>query len=281
MGATDDNVSSRERRDTIKRLLTESESVVVRDLADRFNVSAMTVHRDLDALEAIGVLRKVRGGATAQPTSMYESSLGFRLGKMAEAKRRIAGLAARRVSPGASVALDDSTTTLAMLPFLAEIPQLTIVTYFASVIEEFAQLTQSTLRLIVIGGTYNHKYHSFGGALAEQQLLELAVDYSFVSVSSVNVERGAFHQELGQAALKRTLVHIARDSSLLVDATKFRTGGLHRVVELSELQAIYVDDTTDAKTLSTLRSKGLGVHVADRGPTSRTTGRQENGRAER
>jgi DeoR family fructose operon transcriptional repressor len=102
-----------------------------------------------------------------------------------------------------------------------------------------------------------------------------------VSVSSVNVERGAFHQELGQAALKRTLVHIARDSSLLVDATKFRTGGLHRVVELSELQAIYVDDTTDAKTLSTLRSKGLGVHVADRGPTTRTTGRQKNGRAER
>jgi DeoR/GlpR family transcriptional regulator of sugar metabolism len=281
MGVTEDNVSSRERRDTIMRLLLESESVVVRDLAARFNVSGMTVHRDLDALEAIGVLRKVRGGATAQPTSVYESSLGFRLGKMADAKRSIAKLATRRVSPGASVALDDSTTTLAMMPFLAEIPELTIVTYFASVVEEFARQAQSTLRLIVIGGTYNYKYHSFGGALAEQQLLDLSVDHSFVSVSSVNVERGAFHQELGQAALKRTLVHIARDSSLLVDATKFRTGGLHRVVELSELQAIYVDDTTDATTVSTMRSRGLDVHVADRGLTSETADNLDNGHGER
>jgi DeoR/GlpR family transcriptional regulator of sugar metabolism len=277
MGASDDNVSNRERRDTIMSLLVESERVVVRDLADRFSVSAMTIHRDLDALEAIGVLRKVRGGATAQPTSMYESSLGFRLSKMAEAKRSIAELAARRVSPGASVALDDSTTTLAMMPFLAEIPQLTIVTYFASVVEEFARQAQSTLRLIVIGGAYNHKYHSFGGALAEQQLLELSVDHSFVSVSSVNVKRGAFHQEPGQAALKRTLVQIARDSSLLVDSTKFRIGGLHRVVELSELQAIYVDDTTDAKTVGTMRSAGLAVHVAGRGPTSATAENPDNG----
>jgi DeoR/GlpR family transcriptional regulator of sugar metabolism len=281
MGVADDNVSSRERRDTIMRLLLESESVVVQDLVARFNVSAMTVHRDLDALEAIGVLRKVRGGATAQPTSMYESSLAFRLGKMADAKRDIAELAARRVSPGASVALDDSTTTLAMMPFLAEIPELTLVTYFASVVEEVARRAQSTLRLIVIGGTYNHKYHSFGGVLAERQLLDMSVDHSFVSVSSVNVERGAFHQELGHAALKRTLVHIARDSSLLVDATKFRTGGLHRVVELSELQAIYVDDTTDATTLSTMRSRGLDVRVAERGSTSATAEHRDNGRGVR
>ena len=281
MGVSDDSVSSRERRDTIMHLLLESESVVVRDLADRFNVSAMTVHRDLDALEAIGVLRKVRGGATAQPTSVYESSLAFRLGKMADAKRSIAELAARRVTPGASVALDDSTTTLAMMPFLAEIPELTIVTYFASVVEEFARQAQSSLRLIVIGGTYNHKYHSFGGALAEQQLRNLSVDHSFVSVSSVDVERGAFHQELGQAALKRTLVHIARDSSLLVDATKFRRGGLHRVVELSELQAIYVDTTADARTVGTMRSAGLDVHVAGRAAGGGIPGGHTNGGGER
>jgi DeoR/GlpR family transcriptional regulator of sugar metabolism len=262
VGAAGDSVSSRDRRDTIMRLLIEQASVTVQDLAARFNVSAMTVHRDLDALEEIGVLRKVRGGATAQPTSVYESALGFRAGQMQSAKLQIARLAAQRVGPGASVALDDSTTALAMVPFLAEIPQLTIVTHFASIIEEVARLKESELHLILVGGTYDYKYHAFGGAIAQQQLLDLSVDHSFVSVSSVDLDRGAFHQELDHAALKRTLVRIGRDSSLLVDSSKFRATGLHRVVALAEFQAIYVDDSINAVTVQSLRDQGLTVHVA-------------------
>jgi DeoR/GlpR family transcriptional regulator of sugar metabolism len=265
MAAESEGVSSRERRDTIQRLLLEQDAVTVRDLAERFSVSVMTVHRDLDALESIGVLRKVRGGATAQPTAVYESSLGFRLGQRPEAKQRIAELAAARVKPGASVALDDSTTTLAMLPFLAELEDLTIVTYFAAVVEEVARLAPDTLQLIVIGGTYSHKYHSFCGVLAEQQLLRLSVDHSFISVPAVDVERGAFHQELDQAALKRTLVHVARDASLLVDATKLESSALHQIVELSELQAIYVDDRAPGDAVAALRRSGAEVHVASAG----------------
>jgi DeoR/GlpR family transcriptional regulator of sugar metabolism len=263
MARESEPASSRERRDTIKALLVERDSVTVRELAERFDVSAMTIHRDLVALESIGVLRKVRGGATAQPSAVYESSLAFRLGQQPEAKRRIARLAAQRVKSGASVALDDSTTTLAMLPFLAELEELTVVTYFAAVIEEVARLSPDTLKLIVVGGTYSHKYHAFGGVLAEQQLMRLSVDHSFISVSSVDVARGAaYHQELEQAALKRTLVRIARDSALLVDAAKFTSSALHEVVELSELQAVYVDDGTPAETVAELQGGVAAVHVA-------------------
>jgi len=266
-GSEGEALTNPERRDAITRLLVEHDSVTVRNLAKRFNVSAMTIHRDLDALESIGVLRKVRGGATAQPTALYESSLTFRLGQLPEVKRRIAELAAERVKPGASVALDDSTTTLALLPFLAEIGQLTVVTYFASVIEEIARLAPDTMELVVVGGTYSHKYHAFVGVLAEKQLMELSVDHSFVSVSSVDVERGTFHQEPDQAALKRTLVRIARDSTLMVDATKFRSSALHRVVALSEFDAVYVDDSTSAEIVRRLRQGKTEVHVA-RGSTS-------------
>jgi DeoR/GlpR family transcriptional regulator of sugar metabolism len=261
MSTDNEGVSSRERRDIIMEMLLVQDSVTVRDLAERFSMSTMTIHRDLDALETLGVLRKVRGGATAQPTALYESSLGFRLAQMPDAKRQLAAAAAERVKPGASVALDDSTTTLAILPFLAEMGHLTIVTYFASVVEEVARLAPDTLELIVIGGRYSHKYHSFGGVLAEQQLMDLSVDHSFISVSSVNVERGTFHQELDQAALKRTLVRIARDSSLLVDSTKFASSALHRVVELSEFDAIYVDDALSPDIVRKLSHGGAELHV--------------------
>ena len=107
MSSDNEGISSRERRDTIKEMLLAQDSVTVRDLAERFDVSAMTIHRDLDALEAIGVLRKVRGGATAQPTALYESSLGFRLAQMPDAKREIAG---RRPSGSSRAPASRSTT---------------------------------------------------------------------------------------------------------------------------------------------------------------------------
>src|SRR3954454_23151297 len=116
----DENLAVGERRDAIRRLLLERDSVTVRELTDRFQVSTMTAHRDLDALARRGVLRKVRGGAAAQPTALYESSLTVRLSEMREAKENIARVPARSVEPGSTLVLDDSTTGLAMLPHLAQ-----------------------------------------------------------------------------------------------------------------------------------------------------------------
>ena len=56
-----------ERRERIAEYVIGRETVAARELAARFDVSLMTVHRDLDGLERQGVLRKVHGGATPQP----------------------------------------------------------------------------------------------------------------------------------------------------------------------------------------------------------------------
>ena len=67
------------------------------------------------------------------------------------------------MEPGSSLVLDDSTTGLAMLPYLAQIPELTIVTTFVSIVDEVAQMTDRALNVIGIGGAYDPKYHAFGG----------------------------------------------------------------------------------------------------------------------
>lgn len=256
------SASAAERREAILDLLLEHESVAIRQLVERFGVSTMTVHRDLDALERRGVLRKVRGGATAQPTALYESSLGYRLSESRDAKDRIARVAAMKVEPGSSVLLDDSTTALAMLPYLAEIEQLTIATNFVSVVEEVAKLPDSTLTLLVVGGTYSSKYHAFGGVLAETALRDLRIDRCFVAVSSIDVRRGAFHQEADQAVIKRVMIEVSDEPVLLADASKFSKRALHRVVSLEAFSAAVVDDGTSTTDIEGLRVLGVDVEVA-------------------
>lgn len=53
------------RRSEIVAFVKSRGGARIDELADRFGVSTMTIHRDLDQLDAQGMLRKVRSGAEA------------------------------------------------------------------------------------------------------------------------------------------------------------------------------------------------------------------------
>lgn len=250
-----------DRREEITRLLLERETVTVRELSERFNVSAMTVHRDLDALQRRGVLRKVHGGATAQPSSSYESSLIFRQASHVDAKQHIARRAIHHVSPGSSVLLDDSTTALAMVPLLARIPRLTIVTNFPSVLDEYNAL-EGDAELLLTGGMYDSRYQSLLGIVTERTLSEVRVDTCFLSVPAVDLEDGVFHQEAHQARVKTAMIDIADEVFLLADASKLDRRALHWFAGLNAFHTIITDDGADPAAVEALRSRGARIEVA-------------------
>ena len=119
-----------ERRERIAEIVLANESVSARDLASRFDVSVMTVHRDLDELERQGVLRKIRGGATPQPSSLFESNVRYRLATAKAEKETLARFALTLIEPGQAILLDDATTTLALARLLPGIAPLTVITNY-------------------------------------------------------------------------------------------------------------------------------------------------------
>lgn len=275
------NTNAEARRLEIVRLLLERETITVRELSERFGVSAMTAHRDLDTLQSQGVLRKIHGGATAQPSGLYESTMAYRQSAMGAEKRAVARQAVTRVVPGSSVLLDDSTTCLEMLPFLADVPELTIVTNFVSILEFFSQRRESPARLVVIGGIYDPKYHSLLGITAERALLELRVDQCFLSVPAVDAQHGLFHQDAPQARLKSAMIDRADSAFLLVDHSKLGKRALHRIVGLDRFDAVIVDDGAPREALDELGAVGVRLEIAPRagGDTARpdSDSRQRNG----
>src|SRR5690606_15885575 len=81
--------------------------VSIESAAARFGVSSMTIRRDLEALEAEGLVRRVRGGAVAVPAPLSYSD---RLATRASAKRAIAQKALRFLPEHGAIAMDASTT---------------------------------------------------------------------------------------------------------------------------------------------------------------------------
>src|SRR5690606_35279863 len=79
-----------DRQRSLLEILVETGSASLEVLSQRFGVSKMTIHRDLDELEKEGLLRKVRGGATIEASGQFESDFRYRARQAAEEKRQIA-----------------------------------------------------------------------------------------------------------------------------------------------------------------------------------------------
>ncbi|CAM5739854.1 hypothetical protein SBADM41S_01740 [Streptomyces badius] len=92
--------SAEERRRLIADHVVEQGTATGAALAQLTGVSLMTVHRDLDDLaRREGVSRRFRGGASALPSTVFESSLDYRLGVNRAEKKAVARAAAALVEP--------------------------------------------------------------------------------------------------------------------------------------------------------------------------------------
>ena len=245
------------RQHELTQYIVEHDSVSAADLAERFGVSLMTVHRDLAELEAQGVVRKYRGGVSAQPTSVFESNVAFRLRSSVREKHALARRALELVDAGMSVLLDDSTSALRVAEGLVHRSSLTVGTNFRPAIDLLSKAKD--MRLFALGGEYSATHDSFLGVSCIEAVRSLHFDLLLCSTSAVT-DGYAYHQEQEVVLLKRAMMESATRRVLLLDHTKLERTALHRVAPLSEFQLVLVDDGAPRELVDRLMSDS-GTHV--------------------
>lgn len=236
--------------------------MTIDDLVGHFKVSRMTVHRDLDDLERQGVLRKVRNGATAQPSTLFESDVRYRLQRELPEKEAICEAARAFIEPGQSVLLDEATTLLPLARHLAELGQVTVITNFLLILNELSR--HPAVHLVGLGGDYLPRFETFTGLVCERAVAELHADAFFTSTTAVNDGR-AFHPEQQIVSVKRAMMARSTRRYLLVDHGKFGKAALLQVAALTDFDAVIVDEGISAPHLAAMRDAGVRVEVAQRG----------------
>lgn len=250
------------RQRIITERVVEEGSCVPQRLAELLDVSLMTIHRDLDELERRGLVRKFHGGVTAQPSGVFESLLSFRMMTRTEEKVAIAEAALRYVEPGMSIILDDSTTTLRMIPGLAERTPLHAATTSVPALHELAAIAANNdLTVMGLGGMYDLPHESFVGMQCIEQIRGIRADAVFMSTSAVSTI-DVFHQEERIVVLKRAMVSAATKRYLLVDHTKLGRVALHKVVPLNTFDLVITDSAADPEVLAEWRAGGIPFEVA-------------------
>jgi len=256
-----DNRQARQltRQQSITELVMSQGSVRIDDLAERFEISLMTIHRDLDELVNRGLLRKSRGIASAAPTSLIEASDVYRSSRQAAEKSAIAKAAIKYVEPGHAIFLDDSTTVLQMASLLPSKVPLTVITNSLTLMNELKDVRDLTL--LALGGQHYSWCNAFMGHMTNNEIAGLRADTLIMSMAAITDDI-VFHQSPDMIDTKKAMFDSASRRILLMDHSKLQRRALHSFVPLSDFDVVIFDDGTPAEHLDRMRHKGIDVVVA-------------------
>jgi DeoR/GlpR family transcriptional regulator of sugar metabolism len=251
---------AQERRQHIFKAIEASGVASVRDLAQRFDVSMITIMRDLQELEQEGLIRRVHGGAISVRGASYEPPFSARESQLSPEKQRIALKAVELVTDGDSIILDVGTTTLEIARALKGKRNLTVLVTNLRAALELA--SQPAIQVIVIGGKLRSSELSMIGHLAEQTLRTFQVDKAFIGVGGVTVSHGLTEFNFDEAGTKRTMIERARQAIVVADHTKFGKIMLTQVAPLSDISLLITGSELDEDQKHELEEAGVALLLA-------------------
>ncbi len=231
-------LSGLERRRRIVEQVSRGE-VAVADLVRGFDVSEMTIRRDLSALEQEGEILRTHGGAVSSNRLAYEFSFKQKEGLNPDAKQAIGMLAARLVRPLDVVFIDTGSTALAVARAMRKRGPRVIVTSNLGVALEF--VGQKEIRVLVTGGELSQQAPDLYGEWALQTLSAVQVDISFFGCDAIDPAGSFYASDNRSAGVTRLMLGNSRSSYLVADHSKFGRRAMCQVARLTELTGLITD----------------------------------------
>lgn len=253
------------RRREIVEIVQQSGSQTVAELCGRFDVSEMTIRRDLRDLDREGLLRRVHGGAVSNLGRSYEPPYTIRSTRNADKKSAIGRKAAELILDGDSIALDVGTTTLEIALALHGKHNLTIITASLPVANEIVSnlSLNSDVRLILTGGIVRPGELSLTGHIAEHTYGEFHVDKAFIGVGGLSLEDGLTEYNLEDALVKKPLIEHASQRIVVADSSKIGQTTFKAVAPLSVVDMLVTDEDISSEHVDALTELGIEVVIAD------------------
>lgn len=227
------------RQDKMKDYIEKNNVVTIRELQALYpEVSLMTIHRDLDALENAGIVVKFRGGAKAV---RHSGDLAFteRMNSNNAEKAVIAQKALSLLQPHTSVFMDASTTNLALARMMPDI-NINVFTTGPNIAIELCRLQNPTVTLCC--GTLNRKNLAVSGQNTLEMLSKINIDLAFIGVSGCSVDAGFTCGTENDMLVKRLVINKARTNVFMCDKDKLRCLMPYTFAQFEDVDYFISDD---------------------------------------
>jgi DeoR/GlpR family transcriptional regulator of sugar metabolism len=246
------------RRRAIAEHLRAKGGSSVADLEQEFQVSSMTIRRDLGELDRQGLVKRTHGGAIAPGMAAHEDSFSHRMSLDVEAKERLAVAAAVLIEPGETVFVDSSSSAYyAAREILARGIRASIITNSVPVMQLFTA-TDANVELIGVGGWLRRLSLSLVGPAAVRTLREHFAEKAILSVKGLSNDGSLTDPDPLECEIKRAMIERAEESILLLEPEKLDTRGSHLIASCADVSWVLAADFSQRQIA---RLKGMGART--------------------
>ncbi len=251
------------RRAKIIELVNQQGSASIEELLELFNVSRMTIWRDLKELEIKGQIIRAHGGALkVGALNDKEEEFDLRRKDHLKQKQLIAKFAAKNYVKNSDIIfLDGGSTILEMIPHLKQ-DNLTLLSnglYTLLLASKFLP----HLNVIGCGGVLRKTSFTFIGHEAEEFFRRYNVDTAFISGTGITLEDGIMDPHPLEMEVKKIMCKNAKVVVALVDSSKFEKRSLSTCVGIDEIDYLVTDEKAPKKMLEAIKSKNVDVTVLE------------------
>lgn len=248
------------RQQEIVDVLKKCNGMSVDEIAERFGVTPTTIRRELLFLENNMLIVRSRGYARIAGDSV--SPFETRNQLLHDEKLLIAQRALEYVNPDDTIIMDSGTTTYALASKISSssIGKLGIVTNSLPV----ASILASKCLVMVTGGMVEESTLALVGPNADSCIESMVADKVFLGATGINIQAGLTTVSPLHLSVKTKMIKSADQNFVLIDSSKFNTGGLNVFCKLQEIGTIITVRTAEnAEKIEYLKSIGVRVDYID------------------
>jgi DeoR/GlpR family transcriptional regulator of sugar metabolism len=235
-------------------ILSANDRIKITLLAEMLDISQVTLRKDFDNLEKLGIVRRIHGYASLDGAD----DTGKRIAINHSIKRRIAKAAVQIVKEGETVMLESGSCCALFAEELAIAQKnVTIITNSVFIAN---YVCKQNIKIILLGGYFQPESRVLVGTMTAKCARILFSDKFFLGTDGFIPEFGFTGRDYLRAETAAKLAKHTQKTFILTEAAKFQCRGTHNLIRFDKLAGVFTDDSIPKEAETTLIKNNVQIH---------------------
>jgi len=254
-----------ERMNELVKILKESQGASAKELSVRFNVSEMTIRRDLELLVSQNKIINQYGAffyneaGKSINTSDDKYALNKASASHTKEKQTIGSFAATLIKDDDILIIDTGSTTEFLARFLPDHLKATVLCYNRNILNYLVD--KSSISIIFAGGYYHANTEMFESIEGLSLINHTRANKIFISAAGIHETLGVTCANSYEIATKKAIFKSGVEKILLVDSSKFSVIKSSHFANIEDFDMIITDSGIDQKWIEIIHSKSIKLHI--------------------